>query len=1470
MTRTLILLVAALGLSSCLSPSVDDHRVAASEGTARHPGHPPARLTVGREMTIPSLSALGQRHVSVAYGDGVYLLAWQEGFDGAGGKADVLALRIAPDGKALDKEPIVVSGQPAGSGGRVASRQGPPSVAFCAGRFLVTWAPRQAGGTNGLYAVRTRAVRADGTLDKNPRDLSGNRLMINPAIAANGKDQFLLVWQEYWDDHFEVRGARIAAATGDWLDSPSLSVMTRDEALGIEWATGGRLAVAWTGSGYLVCQSVFATFLGPDGKTLLPTTRTWSNWSPGGYAAASAWGKGFVFTCVRPYSDPWGWGGNGHVVGMTVTAAGARYEREALTAMVPRSDKNLEFFLLADGFVPNCLDASRWLNHPGWPMGMPGGLKHAAGDVWPSGTPAAAHNGESLLVVWPRGHMVDYKRMRNRDLYLTRVLPDWSPVDYPAVPVSTGPTEEANPVLCAGPKGQTLLAYEKLTDTGVKLACRLIAETPDTTPPAVAYVVPKSRTEMVVAFDEPVEEASASLVAHFRIDGLAVKEARFNPDGRARRREVLLTTDPPVVGRRYALHVNGVQDRSPAGNALKNRTFAFLAKPGTMQRSDSVGRWAVEDYAATIPNPSLTGSRDFICRWNLLGPLPRSPDRHPFAPATIFPSPGDELQTPAGIVRWKVVENEAIDLGGLFGEKGNTMIYAATYVYADGRRRAMLRLDSNDHNRAWLNGRLVHDGISRAVGARGFHDYTDEIPVALENGWNRLLVQVENREGTWLMVGQITDEASQPIRDLTWTLERPQGLGGPAVPPAAGTPAAPENAAAPVPDAPVNQWVLLTEQAPTCVAENEIAWDSGARRMIWDGGHLARLYPQSNYTFLYDPVEDRFTESHAAVRPERRCQSHMAYLELERRTIVTDGGAGHGTIPSGGVGGDYRRVFYADPRGPWLYDSAADNWEDCRTLPPLWLRAKHAPVCYEPGSDAVFGLRGTNLCIYLPRSNRVILRSLPPELWQGRLSHGLAADPLHRKLVVFGGGGGFAWVKPKAGQTVLEARREAYERMAKNDTWVYDIVADRWSLCESKIRPPRGMPMDFELRGQLRWHDPSGTILLAQSGVDAYVPDRLSWDPLGLWSFDVATGQWTRVPLAAAGRRPGSAGLTAYARELDLFLLAGGHYGEPEAGNPNPRLTSGRQVWSCRVQVPGRKTAPVPPPRRITVTTTPEGPLVEWSAAAGEEFDVFRAVAEPLPGAYELLTRAPAKGGLFLDRTAAPGRVYAYAVALKGSEQRSLPACNQPWRPSGLLASVESANKVILRWKANQERDLAGYLVYRAKGGEVEKGSGRLLNAALVTEPRFTDTLVDLSDEVICSYWVTAVNRAGIESGAAPIAYTAPDAPTDLSTPEGVGPQGGMGERLTYVVSWRWPRDVQVAGFNVYGAVEVPDGSSPELRRKTWTKLTEAPLAAREFIYADPKEGTPCRYSYVRAVNMLGQEGFCTDIVSPTDRRFRQ
>jgi hypothetical protein len=111
----------------------------------------------------------------------------------------------------------------------------------------------------------------------------------------------------------------------------------------------------------------------------------------------------------------------------------------------------------------------------------------------------------------------------------------------------------------------------------------------------------------------------------------------------------------------------------------------------------------------------------------------------------------------------------------VFDSRGNgyttTAVYAHTYVFSDRDRDALLRVDSNDGNRAWLNGELVSS--DQVVAGRGLHDRTNETPVRLKAGWNRLLLQVENRFGRWAAVAQLTAPNRQPLRDLTCQLANP-------------------------------------------------------------------------------------------------------------------------------------------------------------------------------------------------------------------------------------------------------------------------------------------------------------------------------------------------------------------------------------------------------------------------------------------------------------------------------------------------------------------------------------------------------------------------------------------------------------------------------------------------------------------------------------------------------------------------
>ena len=415
------------------------------------------RLSMSDALVLPRRKLLYQRHPAVAYGDGTYLVVWQEGYNGLGGESDILGLRLDEQGRPLDKTPINIC--------TARGVQDSPTVAYCGGRFLVAWSDLRNGNDYDVYASY---LDRDGKAGKPLLMAGGKGGQANPAIASDGKRMFLVVWQDFRSGKFfEILGKRLGTA-GAATQSKPMTILPRGE----------KPAVAWTGKHFLLCQRWYAALVGEDGK-VTPAAggkRLWNGKTVGSSTVAAAWGKGFVFLNVCPRHDPWGWGGNGAIIGCTVTPDGKTPEfgavksRRALSAMK------------ADGKLVNCLDAARWKGYKGWPMGRPGGFKGTEEGTWPSGRVAAAYNGRSIIVVWNRAHIVDKQRLANRDLYLRRVTGAWTYADQAKIKIVAGPTEEVFPVLAAGTLGHALLAYETLHPKGgIGVEYRLLYEQ-ETTP----------------------------------------------------------------------------------------------------------------------------------------------------------------------------------------------------------------------------------------------------------------------------------------------------------------------------------------------------------------------------------------------------------------------------------------------------------------------------------------------------------------------------------------------------------------------------------------------------------------------------------------------------------------------------------------------------------------------------------------------------------------------------------------------------------------------------------------------------------------------------------------------------------------------------------------------------------------------------------------------------------------------------
>ena len=410
------------------------------------------RLSLSGPLVLPRRKELYQRHPAVAYGDGTYMIVWQEGYNGLGGNSDILGLRLDESGRWLDKQPIQICTDK--------GIQDSPAVAYCDGRFLVAWSDLRNGKDYDLYASY---VLRKGKAGKPLLLAGGKGGQANPAVASNGKKMFLVVWQDFRSGkHFEILGKRMWTAGAAWQAKP-MPILARGEIP----------AVAWTGKHFLVCQRWYAALVSEAGKVTRAADgkRLWNGKTVHLSTATAAWGRAFVFFNVCPRHDPWGWGGNGAIIGCTVTPDGKTPEwgriksRRALSAMK------------ADGKITNCLDAARWKGRKGWPMGRPGGFKNTEEGTWPSGRVAAVYNGKSIIVVWNRAHIVDKQRLANRDLYLRRVTGAWTYGDKAKIKIVAGPTEEVFPVLAAGQPGHVLLVYEKLEPQGgIGIEYRLVVE----------------------------------------------------------------------------------------------------------------------------------------------------------------------------------------------------------------------------------------------------------------------------------------------------------------------------------------------------------------------------------------------------------------------------------------------------------------------------------------------------------------------------------------------------------------------------------------------------------------------------------------------------------------------------------------------------------------------------------------------------------------------------------------------------------------------------------------------------------------------------------------------------------------------------------------------------------------------------------------------------------------------------------
>ena len=406
-------------------------------------------------------SVENQRMPAAAYGGGVFLAVWQEGWNGVGGNANIRGALVSPGVASNGTASLAICAAP--------DHQESPRVAFGGGVFLAVWHDFRNGKDADIYAARVSP--AGKILDPDGIPVAARPHNQNfPEVCSNGKDFFIL-WRELrYGENYHLVGARVESATGKVLDPQGVIVSNSASLLPAVGFTGKRYIISWLGmeGRRNVCgfcrydpqtlardDSEPIRFGHPDAFGKMGDLRLISG--PGEVVALWARGMG---------PDPWGWGGPGAILSTRLRDDGSVPENKTFNK-IRWSPEGREQY--TKRLLPGVLDTAYWKGEEDrWPQGKPGGFKGAENGLWPhayvSGT-AMPGVKDQYFAVWVRAHLSESGRA---DIMGGRLVggETWAAPDFPPAELVTDGYASL-PCVSAGEKGSPLfLVYEKVGPTG--------------------------------------------------------------------------------------------------------------------------------------------------------------------------------------------------------------------------------------------------------------------------------------------------------------------------------------------------------------------------------------------------------------------------------------------------------------------------------------------------------------------------------------------------------------------------------------------------------------------------------------------------------------------------------------------------------------------------------------------------------------------------------------------------------------------------------------------------------------------------------------------------------------------------------------------------------------------------------------------------------------------------------------------
>jgi hypothetical protein len=204
--------------------------------------------------------------------------------------------------------------------------------------------------------------------------------------------------------------------------------------------------------------------------------------------------------------------------------------------------------------------------------------------------------------------------------------------------------------------------------------------------------------------------------------------------------------------------------------------------PGTVLPAITLGvvplaREVVVEVAGRAPQPpaalEVRPVRQWAAVWNVVGPFPNpqviGSETSPALDSVYGPERDPALGAAYGgvggrRVRWHRVEagpNGQIRLNPEFTPNDWVTAYAQAWLRSPDARDALLLLGADDAHVLWVNGARVSERQGRHISQPD----EIEVPVRLEPGWNRILLEVADLDGGWAF--QL--RAADPDGVLRWS-----------------------------------------------------------------------------------------------------------------------------------------------------------------------------------------------------------------------------------------------------------------------------------------------------------------------------------------------------------------------------------------------------------------------------------------------------------------------------------------------------------------------------------------------------------------------------------------------------------------------------------------------------------------------------------------------------------------------------